>query len=601
MALACLNALGWVGLLAIFLTQMRTIAAIKETIDRTGFETSESDLAEIVEQYTQESSRYHRAAYAFRLDSSTRGAELSQNLQRIVQLAFQELPAASVELSLYEEESGMWTQSLMIGLPTSFESQTALAAEEEKRTKFTKEYNLSSQAAVIAKPVTFARSTFGTLRVELLSGVECSESDRQVLNLLAAQGALMLVDARFTDEVIRMRRAGEESTRAKTGFLANLSHEIRGPLGIILSGVEISLEGLCGAIPEEQKEMLRMIQSSGNHLLDLVNDVLDYARVESGKISATPIDLALSPLLDDLTAVVRTQAEAKNHTLTLEEVAPELGISCDKRHARQILINFLTNAIKYTPEGGKITVTVSRPSVDSIKISVKDTGIGIPPEEQYKVFSAFERVDHEYANTQVGTGLGMPLTKRLAAINGGSVGFESEDGEGSIFWVTLPFAAVEHGKHEILAEDESLIAQGEGECILFVDTKDEMSELVERYLLKHNFEVVRASKPIELIQCLRTHPIRIVLVENDIAGFSGEEIISSIRATPGFGSVPIILLSSRAFVFDIARYLQLGVDRCLSKPVALREITANIRRLIDESKVLESHSSSEPAREVTAD
>jgi CheY-like chemotaxis protein len=252
----------------------------------------------------------------------------------------------------------------------------------------------------------------------------------------------------------------------------------------------------------------------------------------------------------------------------------------------------LTNAIKYTPDGGRITVSANRTTSGKVKIAVQDTGIGIPEAEQSKVFSAFERVDDEYANTQVGTGLGMPLTQRLAEVNGGTVGFDSVEGQGSTFWVLLTAVEVEPLAELSESEDGVFEGHGEGECILFVDNKDEMSELVERYMVKHGFEVVRASNGSEVLKQLRKHRIEVALVENDLAGFSGEEVVSCIRMTPHSASVPIILLSSRAFVFDIARYLQLGVDRCLSKPVALSEIAATVRRLIDEARTLEEHSTS---------
>ncbi|MCB0322031.1 MAG: response regulator [Bdellovibrionales bacterium] len=579
--LAALNGLGWIGLAASLFNQKRILHAVRESITRVGFDVPTGDLSELVIEYTKQSTRYHRAAYAFRVNSSDRGAHLSRNLLRIVQLAYEELPAVAVELALYDEASGRWTQSIIVGTPSSFESQAALAAEEAKRIQRTKEFSPNATGQVIAKPVTLARTNFGVLRVELQKAVDFTNADRQVLNLLAAQGGLLLVDARFTQEILRMRNAEEETSRAKAGFLANLSHEIRGPLGVILSGVEVALEGMCGELTEEQREMLHMIKDSGDHLLDLVNDVLDYARIEAGKISATPVVLPVGPLLEDLTAVIRSQAHAKQHQLVLQDVEPNLGITCDKRHARQMLINFLTNAIKYTPEGGTVTVAATRCTSGKVKISVTDTGIGIPEEQQEKVFSAFERVDDTYANAQTGTGLGMPLTRRLAEVNKGTVGFESVAGEGSTFWLMLPASEVEQIAVDDHDDAPSTGSLGRGERILLVDRKHEMSEMTERYLDQQGFSVVRAASNVDILRATREQPVALALVDNDLAELSGVDIISVIRSMPSGASIPVVLLSSRAFAFDIAKYLQLGVDRCLSKPVSLREIAATVRSLLD--------------------
>ena len=370
--LACLGCLGWLVTGMLLFHEGLIHERIREAIRDIGVSESNGDLSDVVDHFTKESVRYHRAAYAFLANPNSQSANLSQNLRRVVELTYKELDARSVELSLFNDEQGMWSQTMLIGDPLTCESQSMLVGEVEKSAVEVLKEPGEEPLLTVAKPVTFAGTLFGVLRVEFRETRQLSKSDREVLHLLAAQGGLLLVDARFTDELLQMRRLGEESTRAKTGFLANLSHEIRGPLGIILNGVELALDGLCGPVSPAMQESLNLIKGSGDHLLDLVNDVLDYAKVEAGKITANQIDMPLQPLLEDLVTVVRSQAVAKGHNLVLESVPAQWGVLVDKRHIRQMLINFLTNAIKYTPEGGNVTVSAEQIGAGRIKILVKD-------------------------------------------------------------------------------------------------------------------------------------------------------------------------------------------------------------------------------------
>lgn len=319
------------------------------------------------------------------------------------------------------------------------------------------------------------------------------------------QGALLLVDARYTDELVRMKQLGDESVRAKTGFLAHLSHEIRGPLGIILNGVELNLEGLCGDITSMQRETLTMIQDAGEHLLDLVNDVLDYAKAEAGMmIGGNPQTISLKPFLDDLANVIRSQAQLKGHKVIVSEIPEDLAMSCDKRHARQMMINFLTNAVKYTPANGVITIGAERLANARLRISVADTGVGIPEDQRDKVFGAFERVDDQYSLAQQGTGLGMPLTAKLADANGGSVDFESEPGKGSTFYINLPaVTAVAQDESQDVVAVQKVV--GNGDVILIADANTDSRMMLEQYFKNLGFTVVATKAGRQMLKAFREH------------------------------------------------------------------------------------------------
>jgi signal transduction histidine kinase/ActR/RegA family two-component response regulator len=582
--LASFGCLGWLTAGMLLMRQRQIFSSVRNAIDTIGLADIEGSLTEVIETFSREYSRFHRASYSLRSEGYSRASNLSSNLKRIVELAYTELPAASVELSLFDEESELWSQSLLVGNPTSYYAQSLMVDSMESATR--EAISDIEGATIVVEPLRFAGTTFGVLRIEIKRGAKLGSNDLQVLKLLAAQAGISLVNSRFTEEVLRMRQLGDETMQAKTGFLANLSHELRGPLGIILNGVELAMEGLCGEISDPLREMLRMIKGSGDHLLDLVNDVLDYAKVEAGKVKASPTDLPVRDLLEDLCAVVRTQAMAKGHDLKLDSVDSGLGVRVDKRHVRQMLINFLTNAVKYTPNGGNIVVWAEKLPDGRAKISVKDSGIGIPASQHSKVFGAFERVEDSYAQSQSGTGLGMPLTKRLAEVNDGSVGFESAPEKGSTFWLVLPSVeCTEYSTEDI--EDVEFSISGDGDTILLVDHNEETRSMLEQYLSKHGFSVLQATSGSQVMKLLREHRVDLAVIENDLPDLPGEEMVAAIRGNPHATSMPIILLSAKAFVFDIERFLKLGVDRCLSKPVSLAEVAITSRRLIDQTRRLE--------------
>lgn len=583
-ALFCaLATIGW-GAVAWLSHQGDEIAKkLRQSREQIGLSPGPLDMAKNVSEFAKDFRRYHRAVTAFQGEQTGQAKELGESLRKIATLVYKELGANAVEMSLFDEVSRQWSQAMVIGAPRSVNSQAMLAAAAEARDRQILSFE---NYQVVVMPVMFAGKVFGALRVEIPGATRPKKSDIEMVHLYAVQGAFALLDASFTDELLRLRRASEETVQAKTGFLANLSHELRGPLGIILNGVELMHDGLCGPVSEQQQDTLKMVKESGEHLLDLVNDVLDYAKVEAGKIIPKVVQISVHSLLEDLTSVIRTQAVEKGHKLELTKVEKTLGMLCDKRHARQMLINFLTNAVKYTPQGGEITVSASRISGNKVKISVTDTGIGIPENQRNKVFSAFERVDDKYALTQIGTGLGMPLTLRLAEVNGGTANFESEVGKGSTFWIVLPAVEIEAHAEEVKDSDGVLMAQGNGDSILLIDHDSATRQMLGTYLEKQGFAIHQAKSGSEVFKILRDRQVELAVVESDMPDLPGEEMVAAIRSSPNASGVPIILLSSKAFVFDIERFLKLGVDRCLSKPVTLSEVATTARRLIDESRAI---------------
>lgn len=574
---------GWVAVLYLLLDRGRVAMTISETASWFGLKGSGAafDFSHQSQCLLGDVARLTQASSWRGIGGHPAGTSRI-HLSRIVSEAYSNLPVQAVQLVLIEEESGVTSQAFLVGVPSQTvshnNSEQNIIGESQSLT----DAPAAKQQNAIIEPLIFAGKRLGMLTVEAMPSVVFSEVDRRLLELLAVRASLILVDAQFTDQLLQMRSSSEESLRAKTGFLANLSHEIRGPLGIILNGVELIQDGLCGEVNQRQKDTLRMVQSSGEHLLELVNDVLDYARVEAGKVVAKPVEIPLHSFINEMATIIRSQALDKGHTLEVEDIPRNLGMLCDKRHARQVMINLLTNAVKYTPEGGEIRIKVLPSRTNRVRIEVVDNGIGIADKEKSKVFSSFERVDNQYALSQMGTGLGMPLTKKLIEVNGGAIGFDSREGVGTTFWVVMP--AVNIVEISATEAEDSVDAPlpkfGQGEKILLVDHNEETRVMVGKYLDEQGFLVIHARQGGEVLKILRDHSISVAIIENDLPDISGEDMVSVIRANPMHGRMPVIMLSSRAFVFDIEHFLRIGVDRCLSKPVKLRELAVVIRDLI---------------------
>jgi signal transduction histidine kinase/CheY-like chemotaxis protein len=570
-----LGFIGWGAALALYLARRDLRTTVTALATRFGIESRFKSFETVAHSLLKEMERKNSAFLTNIVERRIASKEeLSRVLERIVAQAYRLLQAESAELALFDKESGLYHSSFVLGKPFRSSAQAMLAGAIDQAAV---ERDLSSD--VLVQPVAFGGSVLGSLRVALQKGAVPSTGDREVMHLLAIQGGLAIINAQYHEELFRMKRAGEESVKVKTGFLANLSHELRGPLGLMINAVELVLDGLCGPVSADQLDTLKMVRSNGEHLLELINDVLDYAKVESGKIVADATEILVPELLKDIAGVVRAQAEAKRHTVSYRAGGEALTVRSDRRHMRQILINLLTNAIKYTPEGGTIELWAERCPGGKIKINVTDTGVGIEEADRPKVFAPFERVDNAYSVNQVGTGLGLSLTKRLVEVNAGTIDFSSTPGKGSHFWIILPAAEFTPEAREQEATPRAV--EGHGERILLVETNREERAVIERYLAHLGFRVSASATKLGALQVLREQQVDLVVVDNASIDHTGDLFPQEIRESAQVARVPILLLTSRAFIFDIEKYLKAGVDRCLSKPVGLGQLAQTCRALLD--------------------
>lgn len=489
---------------------------------------------------------------SLKADASTND-DLSSALEKVVHRALKILPAQSAELSLIDQETGQYHSAFSLGVPIHRENK-----------------NFSHDVSL-----RFADSELGRIRLTLKRPL--SKEEHEYSEILAVQGTVALLLAEYTKELLKVKTISEESLRAKTGFLANLSHEIRGPLGIIMNAVDLVHGGHCGALTQDQKEPLEMVLSNGKHLLSLINDVLDFAKVEAGRLTAQPVVLELKEAVEDVVTLLRSQAHSKKHSLSIGSIPNDAKILCDNRHFRQVFINLLTNAIKYTPEGGNISVSAEIGRGHRAIIHVKDSGVGIREEDRDKVFAPFERLNDGYSSKQLGTGLGLSLTKRLVELNGGNIDFSSISGKGSDFFFSMPLTDQKIAKPDQGATNLAIKGTGRGVMIAALDQSS--TKTITRYLARLGFKLAYGTTVPEIEHILSNEPIEIILVDHPWLAEMGDETIKSIRRSPIGARLPIVLLSNRAFSFDVEEFLKRGIDRCISQPVELHEIAQVIDNL----------------------
>ena len=404
---------------------------------------------------------------------------------------------------------------------------------------------------------------------------------------------------------IKLQLANEElmrATRLKDAFLANMSHELRTPLNSILGMNEGLQEGIFGSINERQLKTLQTIEKSSTHLLELINDILDVAKIESGHVN---LDLAVTNIQSLCTsslAFVKQQALTKRIQLIprIPKYLPKIRL--DERRIRQALINLLNNAVKFTLEGGTITLEISLVRLERsttnltplnyLKIAVIDTGIGISAENIQKLFQPFIQIDSALNRQYNGTGLGLALVKRLVELHEGTIELTSEVGVGSCFAINLPInidsQAIE-GQTEYDLSGQSLIGQSQAERLvppLILLAKDNEANIAtfSSYLEARGYRILSATNGQQAIDLAKAEHPDLILMDIQMPVMDGIEAIKQIRLDPNLVNIPIIALTALAMVGDRERCLAAGANEYLSKPIKFRQLNSTIQQIL--SKLL---------------
>ena len=369
--------------------------------------------------------------------------------------------------------------------------------------------------------------------------------------------------------------AAEKANRAKTEFLSSMSHELRTPLNAILGFAQL-MEAGTPAPTDSQKRSIERILKAGWYLLEMINEILDLAKVESGNVMLSNEPVALAQVLLECRAMIEPEAHKRGIGIAFPSFDAPCFVLADRTRLTQVLANLLSNAIKYNRPAGKVTIECAPTGVSAMRISVRDTGLGLTPEQLAQLFQPFNRLGAE-AGIEEGTGIGLVVTRRLVELMGGTIGVESTVGSGSIFWVELDLTkAPQLQPHGGARQEQGLKAMHDGKplrTLLYVEDNPANLKLVQLIIARRaDLRLLTATDGSRGIEMVRSHQPEVVLMDINLPGISGIDAMKILRADPSTGHIPIIAISANAMPHDIERALSVGFFRYITKPIRINEL-----------------------------
>ena len=375
----------------------------------------------------------------------------------------------------------------------------------------------------------------------------------------------------------------ERALRVKDEFLANMSHELRTPLNAVIGLSDSLVEQTAGSLNEKQEKYVVTIRESGQHLLELINDILDLAKIEAGQLTLNQDTIDVATLCQASLRMVRQLALKKNQEVSIELDTDLETIRADERRLKQMIVNLLGNAVKFTPEKGRLGLQVRGDRENNlVRFTVWDTGIGIEENDLPRLFKPFVQLDSNLARKSSGTGLGLALVAKMASMHGGSVGVESQPGVGSRFTVTLPWITYQAGEayeSQTTAKFQITkpLATNKNYTILLVDDTEEVVLLLRDYLEYAGFKVVTARHGLDGIAQAEALNPSLILMDIQMPVMDGLEAARRIRAVEALQRTPIIALTALAMKGDREHCLAAGMNDYISKPVNLRALIPMIQ------------------------
>jgi PAS domain S-box-containing protein len=382
------------------------------------------------------------------------------------------------------------------------------------------------------------------------------------------------------------KSAAEKANLAKSDFLSSMSHELRSPLNAILGFAQL-MESATPSPSASQAESIAQILQAGWHLLKLINEILDLAVIESGKVSLSPESVSLPEVMSECQAMMEPLAQQHGIRMTFPQFDDEHScfVKADRTRLKQIIINLLSNAIKYNQEQGTVVVDCTVSAPQRIRIRVADTGAGLPPEKLAQLFQPFNRLGQE-AGGEAGTGIGLVVTKRLVELMEGVMGVESTVGVGSVFWCELISAAapqlnIQSGEAEATVRPRfPNLAQRR--TLLYVEDNPANMKLVEQLIARcPDIQLLTAVNGTLGIQIARSAHPDLILMDVNLPGLSGIEAFKILRGDPATAHIPVVALSANAMPRDIAIGLELGFFRYLTKPIKVKEFMDTLNEALE--------------------
>ena len=377
-------------------------------------------------------------------------------------------------------------------------------------------------------------------------------------------------------ELERAKIAAEKANLAKSDFLSSMSHELRTPLSAILGFAQL-MESDSPPPRPSQKAHIDQILHAGWYLLKLINEILDLAQIESGKLSLSPEPISLAEVMVECQTMIDPQRQKRDIKMTFPQFDTPCFVSADRTRLKQVLVNLLSNSIKYNQPGGRVVVDCTTSTPERTRISVRDTGAGLTPEKLTQLFQPFNRLGQE-SSAEEGTGIGLVMSKRVVELMGGVIGVESTVGVGSVFWFELstaaaPRLAVNRAKPMAVAEVQ--VQYGAPlRTLLYVEDNPANLKLVEQLIARRpDMRLLSATNGDLGIQLARRNQPEVILMDINLPGMSGLEALKILHEDPATVHIPVIAISANAMPRDVEKGLQAGFFWYLTKPIKVKEFT----------------------------
>jgi PAS domain S-box-containing protein len=398
------------------------------------------------------------------------------------------------------------------------------------------------------------------------------------------------------DQLRIVNAALEKASRLKDEFLASMSHELRTPLTGILALAEALQLQTYGSLDERQRKAIANIETSGRHLLELINDILDLSKVEAGKLDMHFAPCNVADACRASLQLVKGMAGQKQIKVSFSSASDSFIVNADVRRLKQMLVNLLSNAVKFTPEAGQVGLEVrGDENAQSVRLTVWDNGIGIQPEDIGKLFQPFVLLDNSLARQHSGTGLGLSLVRHMAELHGGRIEVESVPGKGSRFTIVLPQLVTVEPAVDSSPAPEATSPSGamppdaaprSAPMVMIADDNEQIREVLADYLVARGFRVIATTSGHELLEeAPKLHP-DICLVDIQMPGMDGFEVIRRLRghSDPGVQATPILAVTALAMAGDRERCLAAGANDYLSKPIVLKQLLECVRGLLSQGQ-----------------